>query len=192
MGAIKSYFAIMEPGLQVTDAEAQSIVEGQSIPEQLQIGILKQFAGKPFSKTFADALQRSALAAMRARLSLQERRDARTKRFLDNVRAQFFSVLTPDVVKTIKADLPPMGFGHTSQFGDMPTSEIPEALFGERLPNGIAIAEWWRSLSPEQKQGAARLKYFPAVLKQLQENQEAEKTATADVAKADAAIQRRN
>jgi len=192
VGAIKNYFAILEPGLQVTDAEAQSIVEGQSIPEKFQIGILKGFAGKPFSKTFADALQRSAQAAIQARLSLQERRDARTKAFLDNVRAPFVGVLTPDVVRTIKADLPAMGFGHTSQFGDMPTFEIPQALFDEKLPTSIAVAEWWRSLSPEQQRGAVRLPYWNQVYSQMERSREAEKRVAADVAKADAAIRRGN
>lgn len=192
VGAIKSYFNIVEPGKQVTEEEARSISAGQSYPEQLQIGILKSFVGKPFSKTFADSLQRSALVAMRARLSLQERQDARAKRFLDNVRAPFFSVLTEDVVKTIKADLPAISFSHGAQFGNVPTSAIPETVFREKLPNGIAVAEWWRSLSEQEKQGAARLPYFSAVLKQLQENQKAEKTVAADVAEADAAIRRRN
>lgn len=188
VGAIKSYFAIMEPGLQVTDAEARSIAEGQSYAEQFQIGVLKGLVGKPFSKTFADALQRSALAAMQARLSLQERRDARTKAFLDNIRAPFVGVLTPDVVRTIKDGLPPMGFGHTSQFGDMPTSAIPETLFREKLPNGIAVAEWWRSLSPEEKQGAATLPYWQSFYSQMKTSQKAEKAAAARVAEADAAI----
>jgi len=192
VGAIKAYFGILEPGKQVTEEEARSIAAGQSYAEQLQIGVLKGLVGKPFSKTFADALQRSAQAAMQARLSLQERRDARTKAFLDNMRAPFVGVLTPDVVKAIKAGLPPMGFGHTSQFGDMSTSAIPKALFFEKLPSGIAVAEWWRSLSEEEKQGAVRLPYWADVLKQLRQNQDAEKTAAADVAKADAAIRGRN
>ena len=192
VGAIKNYFAILEPGLQVTDAEAQSVVDGQSIPEKLQIGILKGFAGKPFSKTFADALQRSAQAAMQARLSLQERRDARTKAFLDNIYAPFVGVLTPDVVQTIKADLPAMGFGHTSQFGDMPTSEIPKALFFDKLPTSIAVAEWWRSLSPEQQRAAVRLPYWASVQSQMNRSRQAEEAVTADVASFDAAIRRGN
>jgi hypothetical protein len=147
---IKSLYGILEPGLAVTDGEAEMLASGKALTEQAKSKLSAWFTGEPLTDVTKSRMMRAAKKAMAAQVTGQQDLRASYIDALKAYRVDLPTVLTERIDGDLKEELDLPFKDHAEQFPNTTPDGMSKGQL-DSLNGNAAIHSWYLSLSEDEK-----------------------------------------